>query len=527
MLVCLTMKGDRMMKMKEERQVLKIPAVSPIGKITEEKKQTLCVAAYCRVSTELDQQAGSYARQMSYYREKIDKKEGWILAGIYADEGVSGTVKKRRDGFLQMIQDCEEGKIDLILTKSISRFARNTVDLLTTIRNLKSRNIAVYFEKEHINTLDGAGEILLTILSSQAQEESRNTSENIRWSIRQKFERGELMVNHNHFMGYTKDTNGQLQIVPEEAEIVRSVFRLYLIGHSCAFIARYLEQHGMKTVMGKNKWCATVIEKMLSNEKYLGAALLQKTYTVDYLTKQRSKNNGELSKYFIKNNHSPIVSEEIFYDVQNEKLSRSYYRRKDAGRPSQYPITMKLICDCCGDHYLRVTRKGDRKEHIVWRCKSRILHGDRYCTKLSTIPETDLHKAIWGAYSRILHIKHCSDQVELGQIADQMANRKKMIFRAIQENVQGFLVWNDLMAYYANIKNEYDELSELLLRKFLEGEESMFIRRPFKHMKAYSNYNKYEDELVNLYVERIWTVASNEVIILFKNGSMVREKWDY
>ena len=151
-------------------QVLKIPAVSPIGKITEEKKQTLCVAAYCRVSTELDQQAGSYARQMSYYREKIDKKEGWILAGIYADEGVSGTAKKRRDGFLQMIQDCEDGKIDLILTKSISRFARNTVDLLTTIRNLKIRNIAVYFEKEHINTLDGAGEILLTILSSQAQE---------------------------------------------------------------------------------------------------------------------------------------------------------------------------------------------------------------------------------------------------------------------------------------------------------------------------------------------------------------------
>ena len=157
-----------------------------------------------------------------------------------SDEGVSGTAKKRRDGFLQMIQDCEDGKIDLILTKSISRFARNTVDLLTTIRNLKSRNIAVYFEKEQINTLDGAGEILLTILSSQAQEESRNTSENIRWSIRQKFEKGELMVNHNHFMGYTKDTNGQLLIVPEEAEIVRNVFHLYLIGHSCASIARYL-----------------------------------------------------------------------------------------------------------------------------------------------------------------------------------------------------------------------------------------------------------------------------------------------
>lgn len=463
------------MNMKEERQVLKIPAVSSIRKITEEKKQRLRVAAYCRVSTEQENQAGSYARQISYYQETINKKEDWILAGIYADEGVSGTAKKKRDGFLQMIQACEDGKIDLILTKSISRFARNTVDLLITIRNLKSKNIAVYFEKEHINTLDGSGEILITILSSQAQEESRNTSENIRWSIRQKFEKGELMINHNHFMGYTKDANGQLQIVPEEAEIVRSIFRLYLIGHSSAFIARYLEQHGIKTVMVKNKWYATVIDKMLSNEKYVGAALLQKTYTVDYLTKQRLKNNGELSKYFITNNHSPIVSEEMFYDVQYEKLSRSYYRRLAAGRPSQYPITTKLICGCCGSHFLRVTRKRDEKEYIIWRCKSRTLHGSRYCTKLYTIPETDLHKAIWGAYSRILNMKRYSDRVELEEIADQMAYRKKTIFLAIQENVQGFWVWNDLTAYYAKVRSEYDDLSDHLLQKFLEGEKSIFI----------------------------------------------------
>lgn len=172
---------------KEERQVLKIPAVSrQTGKVAEKWKEPLRVAAYCRVSTEQENQAGSYARQISYYQEKIEKTEGWVLAGVYSDEGVSGTAKKKRDGFLLMLHDCENGRIDLILTKSISRFARNTVDLLTTIRSLKSRNIAVYFEKEHINTLDGAGEILITILSSQAQEESRNTSENIRWSIRQK-----------------------------------------------------------------------------------------------------------------------------------------------------------------------------------------------------------------------------------------------------------------------------------------------------------------------------------------------------
>lgn len=343
------------MDSKEEKQVLKIPAVPrQTGKIP--KMKLLRVAAYCRVSTELENQAGSYARQIAYYQEKIDRKEGWISAGIYSDEGTSGTAKEKRGGFQRMIQDCEDGRIDMILTKSISRFARNTVDLLITIRSLKSRNIAVYFEKEHINTLDGAGEILITILSSQAQEESRNISENIRWSMRRKFEKGETMVNHNHFMGYTKDTDGQLQIVPEEAKIVQEMFHLYLIGHSNAFIASYLEQHEIKTVMGKTKWQDTVIGKMLSNEKYMGAALLQKTYTVDFLTKQRAKNNGELPKYFVECNHPPILSEKIFYYVQEEKLRRNFVKRQAAGHPSQYPITAKLICSGCGNHFAKIAQ---------------------------------------------------------------------------------------------------------------------------------------------------------------------------
>ena len=515
------------MDVKKERQVLKIPAISKqAGKIAEEKKQQLRVAAYCRVSAEQENQAGSYARQISYYQEKIHKKEDWILAGIYADEGASGTAKKKRDGFLQMIQDCEDGKIDLILTKSISRFARNTVDLLMTIRSLKSRNIAVYFEKEHINTLDGTGEILITILSSQAQEESRNTSENIRWSIRQKFEKGELMVNHNHFMGYTKDADGQLQIVPEEAEVVREIFRLYLIGYSSAFIARQLEQNGMKTVMGSTKWQLTVIDKMLSNEKYMGAALLQKTYTVDFLTKQRAKNNGELSKYFIKRNHQPIIPEETFYCVQEEKLRRNYLKRQVAGRPSQYPITTKLICSECGNPFYRVIRNKTGKAVFLWRCRSHLIAG-KCCTKIYTLLEKALHKAIWDAYSRVLHTVSNSDSAELQEIVNQMTERKKTILRIIQENVQGFWTWNDLTAYHAKLRNEYYELSDSMFRIFLGSGESIFTPCPFNYIKAHSHYKKYEDELVSLYVERIWTIASNEIIILFKNGSMVREKWNY
>lgn len=516
------------MDRKEEKNVLKIPAyLKPTERIEEEKKQRLRVAAYCRVSTEQESQSSSYANQISYYQNKINKKDDWVSAGIYADEGISGISKKKRESFLQMIQDCEDGKIDLILTKSISRFARNTVDLLTTIRNLKNRNIAVYFEKEHINTLDGAGEILITILSSQAQEESRNISENICWSLRRKFENGEVIINHNHFMGYTKDASGQLQIVPKEAEIVREIFRLYLIGHSSIFIARYLEQHEMKTVMGKSKWRSAVIDKMLSNEKYMGAALLQKTYTVDFLTRQRVNNNGELSKYFIQNNHSPIVSKEIFYNVQNEKLIRSYFRLQESGRPSQYPITAKLICGYCGNHFLRVTRTKDEKEVIVWRCKNRILHGDKYCKKLYTIREKNLHKVIWKAYSHVLHTACSSDCTELHKIADQMEEQKKIILQVIKENIQGLWAWNELTSYHAKLRREYIELCDSLFQKFTESEEFIFIRQPFTHIQSYSNYKKYEDELVNLYVERIWTVASNEIIILFKNGSMIREKWNY
>lgn len=341
--------------MKEEWQVLKIPAVSPIGKIAEEKKQLLRVAAYCRVSTELEQQAGSYARQIAYYQEKIDNKEDWILAGIYADEGASGTVKKKRNGFLKMIQACEDGKIDLILTKSISRFARNTVDLLTTIRNLKSKNIAVYFEKEGINTLEGSGELLITILSSQAHEESRNISENCHWGIVRKFESGTVIVNHSKFLGYTKDKDGNLVIVPEEAELVHRIFRLFLEGNSSYKIKRMLEADGVKTVTGHTVWSATVIDKMLANEKYMGDALMQKTYTVDFLTKKKVMNRGIVPQYYIEDNHEAIIPKELFHRVQEEKARRSAIYRpaaKKKGRAGQRQIQLQV----CAVRHLRLRR---------------------------------------------------------------------------------------------------------------------------------------------------------------------------
>jgi DNA invertase Pin-like site-specific DNA recombinase len=256
-----------------KKKVAVIPAQNIYNKGIRPEFKVLRVAAYCRVSTKLEQQEGSYEAQISYYTEKIKSNLNWQLAGIYADDGISATNMKKRDDFNAMIDDCMAGKIDMIITKSVSRFARNTVDSQETIRKLKEKNIAILFEKEGVNTLEGSGELLITILSSQAQEESRNISENTRWGITRRFENGIIAVNHKKFMGYTKyKKSGELVIVPEQAEIVRRIFRMYLEGSSILEITRALETDKIKTVTGKDTWHPGVIEKMLSNEKYMGDA---------------------------------------------------------------------------------------------------------------------------------------------------------------------------------------------------------------------------------------------------------------
>lgn len=452
------------------------------------------------------------------------------MAGVYADEGTSGTVKKKRDGFLRLLQDCEAGKIDMLLTKSISRFARNTVDLLTTIRNLKSKNIAVYFEKENINTLESTGEILITILSSQAQEESRNISENIRWSLRSKYEKGGPTINYNHFMGYTKGPDGKLQPVPEEAAVVQEIFRLYLIGCSGVQIKKYLEQHQRRTVMGKTVWQPTVINKMISNEKYIGAALMQKTYTTDFLTKQRVRNNGTLPKYFVEDNHPAIISKEVFYGVQEQRLWRSYVKRQLKGKVTQYALTGKLLCYDCGSTYMRVTRRVAGNRDIVWKCGSYIKNAGRVCRTGYTISEKALHTEVWNAYAvmkQALPVPDHPDIKEQRSIAQQMLNHKKAIEKALHENVQGFWAKENLMEYYAREMNAYYELAEKLCQLLLKNNIDKWIASRFRPIKGYSKYKKYEDELVSLYVDRIWAITSNEIVVLFKNGSMVRRMWYY
>lgn len=273
--------------------VIKIPAKPQKGSsAAKEEVKCLRVAAYCRVSTDNEEQASSYETQIEHYTEYIGSKPEWKLVKVYADEGISATSTKGREQFNAMIEDCKKGKIDMIFTKSISRFARNTVDCLNYIRMLKEMNIPVFFEKESINTMDSKGEVLLTIMASLAQQESESLSKNVKIGIQYRFQQGKVMVNARCFLGYDKDEDGNLVINPEQAEIVKRIFLEYLEGASCQKIAKGLERDGILTARGNSCWYDSSIRKILENEKYMGDALLQKTYTVDYLKKKRVKNTG-------------------------------------------------------------------------------------------------------------------------------------------------------------------------------------------------------------------------------------------
>ena len=368
------------------------------------RKQKLRVAAYCRVSTLQEEQECSYEAQVLHYTEYILRHEGWVLAGIFADEGISGTDTRKRDDFNRMISSCMEGRIDMIITKSISRFARNTLDCLNYIRLLREKQIPVYFEKENINTMDARGEVLITIMASLAQQESQSISQNVRMGIQYQFQQGKVRLNHSWFLGYTKDSEGNLVIVPEEAEIVKRVYSEFLAGKSPRRIALDLEADHILTGAGKEKWYDSTIRSMLTNEKYIGDALLQKYYTENFLTKKKIKNEGTLPQYYVENSHPPIILKETFLQVQEElkKRGRSDIPSGEDGRSRQYALSGILICGCCGSTYRRMQASG-KNTCTVWRCKKRMQKGAP--CEGRTVKEPDVHAAVLSVLNNLAHNK--------------------------------------------------------------------------------------------------------------------------
>lgn len=434
-----------------------IPPTPKVGNTIKQAEQPkLRVAAYCRVSTDSEEQETSYDAQVSHYTEYISKNPEWVLAGIFADDGISGCGTKNRTEFNRMIDECMAGNIDLVITKSVSRFARNTLDCLQYIRKLKENNIPVIFEKESINTMDSKGEVLITIMASLAQQESQSMSQNIKMGIHYRFEQGKVQINHNHFLGYTKDENGHLIIDPEQAEVVKRIYREYLEGKSMLKIAKGLEADGILTGAGKTKWYDTTVNKILRNEKYIGDALLQKTYTTDFLTKKRIKNNGTVPQYYVEDDHEAIIPKDIFMQVQEEIVRRRLRGASPSGQKRTYScnhcFSQMIVCGECGEFYRRVHWNNHGCKSIVWRCISRLQpsYAEQSCTN-RTVNEEVLKNVAVKAINRIL-----SD--------------KKTFLQALQENIVKAVVAADTLSP-DGIHARLEELQKELIKKVEGGKD--------------------------------------------------------
>ena len=378
------------------RSITIIPAKEPTimvnGQQIEIKKK---VAAYCRVSTDQEEQLSSYENQMRYYTELITRNPDYEMVDIYADEGISGTNTKKRDDFNRMIADCRAGKIDLIITKSISRFARNTLDCLNYVRELKDLGIGIIFEKENINTLDAKGEVLLTILSSLAQDESRSISENSTWGIRRRFEQGQHKMSTKRFLGYDSDEEGNLIVNRPPAKIVIRLYEEYLSGKTVDYIARIFKAERIKNWDRKYNWQPSTLDSMLRNEKYMGDTILQKSYTADFLSKRRVMNDGVLPKYHIKRDHEAIIDVDTWEAVQAEIERRAQYCKDHftnaySQKTETNPFYAKIICGNCGSTYSRVKYTTRASTAITkWRCGScNKANGHKICSNRYVLDET-------------------------------------------------------------------------------------------------------------------------------------------
>jgi len=360
------------------------------------------VAAYARVSTNHLEQEDSLERQTAHYTEKITGNPDWKFAGIYADPGITGTRADKRPEFQRLIADCRSGKVKRVLVKSISRFARNTVDALNYIRELKELGIGIFFENEQIDTLSTGGEVLITVLAAMAEQESRNMSTNIKWAFRKKFQEGEIMLNYKFFLGYTRDENKNLVIVPEEAKVVRRIYREFLSGKSLNDIAKGLTADGIATPAHKKQWRVTTVQGILTNEKYYGAAFLGKTCKMDVLSKKRI-DSDEI--YYVENSHPAIIDKATWDIAQAEMKKRQEYRTGtktcNGKYSSKYPFSKRLTCGECGLPLRRHAQTIKRVYTRTWVCPTHKLKGYDYC-KQKYVTEEAVERAFVKALKELI-----------------------------------------------------------------------------------------------------------------------------
>jgi DNA invertase Pin-like site-specific DNA recombinase len=507
-----------------------IPAKKTVGtqKATDKKQKTR-VAAYCRVSTDSDEQETSYDTQIQHYTSYIESHPDWVLAGIYADDGISGVNAKKRDEFQRMINDCHDGKIDMVITKSISRFARNTVDCLNYTRALKNKNIGVYFEKENINTLDAKGEVLMTIMASLAQQESESLSANVRLGLQFRYQQGKVQVNHNWFLGYTKDEDGHLIIDQEQAEVVKRIYREYLSGNSFLKIKRSLEEDGILNGAGRSKWNESNIKQILTNEKYIGDALLQKTYTVDILEKKREANKGQVPKYYVENSHEGIIPKDIFLKAQEEITRRAnltkgatQHKRVYSGR---YALSGIVFCAHCGDIYRRIKWNNRGCKSTVWRCVSRVDKDGPDCSA-RTVHEERLKEVVVEAINAAFREKEKILPVLAENIKSSLEENTSDRIVAVDDQIKA--LQHELLTT-VGIKNSGDELG-MEIRKLREEKQAVQaeeasrqdLKTRVDELIAFleeltCELTEYDEQFVRMLIDKI-TVKDDHFIVEFKSG---------
>lgn len=494
------------------------------------------VAAYARVSTLQDEQQNSYEAQINYYTGYIQARPEWEFVGIYADEGITGTNTKHRKEFNRMIEDALNGQIDLILTKSVSRFCRNTVDALNYTRQLKAKGVEVFFEEQGISSLNPNMEMILTFMSSMAQDESRIISENVRWGLMRSMENGKVNIPYKSFLGYEKGPDGLPKIVEAEATIVREIYQLFLDGYSLNAIAERMMEEGHLTARKKTRWTKDGIRRILTNEKYKGDARLQKTYTVDFLTKEVRVNNGERKQWYIHDSHDAIVTPETFELVQIE-LKRRTGRK---GKFYDSPFTGKIVCGDCGAFYgHRVWHSNNKYRRNIWLCN------DKYDNGVKCLPprvtEEEIKAAFLIAINRILDMENCYtssfEEKYLAMIADtqplesekdavmeQVAELSKQIERLMHENATHVQDQTSYLKKFNELTGKLDEkraevtmlearISELLTRKknvlvFLEGLQ-----------KVDGLMTKFEVSTWHALVETVTVMADHTLEFHMRDGS--------
>lgn len=523
--------------------------------VDKEKYHQQRVAAYCRVSTDSEEQLTSYTTQKKVYSEMIAARKDWEFAGLYADEGISGTRADKRPQFKKIINDCLSGKIDYIITKSVSRFARNTVDCLDHVRILKAKGIGVFFEEQNIDTLKIDSELYLVIYAGFAQSESESMSKNITWTFRKKFEDGNSVFMYKKLLGYKKGEDGMPEIVPEEAALVKRVYNMYLAGETPRRISAAMKAEKIE-IPGKSlSFSESMISGILTNEKYCGDSVLQKTVTIDCISKTRRKNTGEAPMYYVQNSHPAIISREVFHKTQEELMRRKTRTPQSSkssitatGKYSRFALTDVLVCAECGSRYKRVTWTASGQKKIVWRCINRLDYGKKYCKTSPTVDEIKLHSAIMRALNQFneedrstymalmkatigeaLGLNGCSDEIDLLQRKIDALN-KKMI-ELINDSVQS---GDDMESREAEFKEISDTIALLKSRiatvedsantsgstnERLEQIQKIIAQREQKRFE-------YDDSIVRQMIECIKVLPEGKLEIIFGGGYAVEESLD-